>query len=226
MVRPGFACPACVPSRGAPADRDTPVKVLIKACDPLSQIGIGRLVHGNPFLTEVAADEADVVLMAVSEFSASVMRLLRSVVLEPERTRVVVILDRLGEPDLLAAAELGVTGFLYRSQATGEHVSRVVASVHQGATHLPPEVQVRLMADVAQVQRKVLTPRGLSASGLDQREVEVLRCIAEGLENSEIAERMQYSERTVKSILYAMTERLQLRNRSHAVAYAMRAGVL
>ncbi len=47
-----------------------------------------------------------------------------------------------------------------------------------------------------------------------------------GLENAEIAQRMQYSERTVKSILYALMERLQLRNRSHAVAFAMRAGVL
>lgn len=72
----------------------------------------------------------------------------------------------------------------------------------------------------------MLGPRGLTASGLETREVDVLRLIAEGLDTAEIADRMKYSERTVKNILYAMMTRLNLRNRSHAVAYAMRSGII
>nr|WP_269327708.1 helix-turn-helix transcriptional regulator [Kineosporia mesophila] len=79
---------------------------------------------------------------------------------------------------------------------------------------------------MAELQRVVLIPRGLTPSGLERREVEVLALIADGLDTAEIAERMQYSERTVKNILSGVMARLGLRNRSHAVAYALRAGLL
>jgi len=54
----------------------------------------------------------------------------------------------------------------------------------------------------------------------------VLRLMADGMDTGEIARNLSYSERTVKNIIYAITTRLSLRNRSHAVAYAMRAGVI
>nr|WP_269330167.1 LuxR C-terminal-related transcriptional regulator [Kineosporia babensis] len=79
---------------------------------------------------------------------------------------------------------------------------------------------------MVELQRTVLIPRGLTPSGLQRREIEVLELIAEGLETGEIAERMQYSQRTVKNIISGMMTRLGLRNRSHAVAYALRAGLL
>jgi DNA-binding CsgD family transcriptional regulator len=72
----------------------------------------------------------------------------------------------------------------------------------------------------------VLSPRGLTLTGLTPRETEVLRLVAEGHDTAEIAETMCYSERTVKNILHDLTTRLQLRNRSHAVAYAMREGLI
>ncbi|WP_285628741.1 response regulator transcription factor [Kineosporia sp. NBRC 101677] len=201
----------------------------MQADDPVSQAGLSALLQGRTGIDHVLPGqlaEADLLLKAADELSVPVMNRLRSLRPEDGQLRIVLVLGRLGEPDLMAAVELGVVGFVERSQATGEHLARVLATVHQGGTHLPPEIQVRLLADVARVQRTVLAPRRLTASGLDDREVEVLRYIAEGLENAEIAQRMQYSERTVKSILYSLTERLQLRNRSHAVAFAMRAGVL
>jgi DNA-binding CsgD family transcriptional regulator len=83
-----------------------------------------------------------------------------------------------------------------------------------------------LLREFTHLQQTVLAPRGLTASGLDAREVDVLRLIADGLDTAEIADRMKYSERTVKNILYAMMTRLNLRNRSHAVAYAMRSGII
>jgi len=54
----------------------------------------------------------------------------------------------------------------------------------------------------------------------------VLRLIADGCDTSEIANRLAYSERTVKNVLHDVTTRLQLRNRSHAVAYALRQGLI
>ncbi|MCE0537925.1 response regulator transcription factor [Kineosporia rhizophila] len=230
-LRPVAGCEVCAPGPDPvdPVDPAHPVKVLAQSGDPVSQAGLSGLLHGRAGIELVPPGreaDADLVLKAAAEFTVPVMNRLRSLRAEPGQLRIVLVLERLGDPDLMAAAELGVAGFVNRSQATGEHLTRVLTIVHQGGTHLPREIQARLLADVARVQRTVLAPRRLTASGLDHREVEVLRCIAEGLENAEIAQRMQYSERTVKSILYALMERLQLRNRSHAVAFAMRAGVL
>ena len=61
---------------------------------------------------------------------------------------------------------------------------------------------------------------------LADREVEVLRLVADGFDTAEIATRLSYSQRTVKTVLHDVTTRLQLRNRSHAVAYALREGLI
>jgi DNA-binding NarL/FixJ family response regulator len=79
---------------------------------------------------------------------------------------------------------------------------------------------------VGKLQRQVLAPRGLTFSGLTPREAEVLRLVADGLDTCEIASRLCYSERTVKNVLHDLNTRLQLRNRSHAVAYAVREGLI
>jgi DNA-binding NarL/FixJ family response regulator len=79
---------------------------------------------------------------------------------------------------------------------------------------------------MGRLQRHVLGPRGLTFSGLSERELGVLRLVADGLDTSEIAERLSYSERTIKNIIHDITTRLHLRNRSHAVAFAMRHGLI
>ncbi len=76
------------------------------------------------------------------------------------------------------------------------------------------------------MQRHVLAPRGLNFAGLTEREVAVLRLLAEGLDTAEVARHLSYSERTVKSVVQDVTRRHNLRNRTHAVAYAMRQGLI
>jgi DNA-binding NarL/FixJ family response regulator len=70
----------------------------------------------------------------------------------------------------------------------------------------------------------VLAPHGLSLSGLSDREIAVLRLVAEGLDTGEIARQVAYSERTIKNVIHDVTTPLQLRNRSQVVAYALREG--
>jgi DNA-binding NarL/FixJ family response regulator len=66
----------------------------------------------------------------------------------------------------------------------------------------------------------------LSLTGFSGRELDVLRLLSEGWDTAEIAEKLAYSERTVKNVIHDITTRLQLRNRSHAVAYAVRQGLI
>ena len=76
------------------------------------------------------------------------------------------------------------------------------------------------------LQHQVLHPRGLTLAGLTDREIEVLRLLSEGLDTNEVSQRLYYSERTVKNIIHNVTSRLDLRNRTHAVAYAIRQGLI
>ena len=82
------------------------------------------------------------------------------------------------------------------------------------------------MRQVGQLQRQVLAPRGLTFSGLTERETSVLRLLAQGCDTAEVGRRLFYSERTVKNIIHDVTSRLELRNRAHAVAYAIREGLI
>ncbi len=76
------------------------------------------------------------------------------------------------------------------------------------------------------MHRNVLAPRGLTASGLEVRDVAVLALLAEGLSTDEIAEQIAYSERMVKNIIAGLLRRWKLRNRTQAVAFAMRSGII
>jgi DNA-binding NarL/FixJ family response regulator len=83
-----------------------------------------------------------------------------------------------------------------------------------------------LLRQVRQVHQHVLVPKGLSFSGLSDREVEVLRLVADGRDTREIATELCYSERTIKNVIQDIVRRFGLRNRSHAVAFALRQGFI
>ena len=127
---------------------------------------------------------------------------------------------------MVAAAEAGVSALVRRAEATPERLAQVITRVAAGEAEIPSDLLARLLGQVGKLQRQILAPRGLTFSGLTEREIEVLRLVADGMDTAEIAHHMAFSERTIKSILHDVTTRLQLRNRAHAVAYAVREGLI
>ncbi|GAB6900673.1 helix-turn-helix transcriptional regulator [Kineosporia succinea] len=216
-----------------PADTtESPVTSLLRvsvlAADQLDEAGVVNLIGRRPELTVQPMNrlaEADVLVVVSSTLTAQLLRQIRDQV-AGRNLPIATILERFGEVDLLTAVEVGLRGVLWRPQVTAGRFAGLIQTVAAGDSDLPREVASRLVRDMAELQRSVLIPRGLTPSGLERREVEVLALIADGLDTAEIAERMQYSERTVKNILSGVMARLGLRNRSHAVAYALKAGLL
>jgi DNA-binding NarL/FixJ family response regulator len=205
------------------ADR---VPVLICSADPVSHAGISSQLRGG-FVVETTELEPDetVALVVVDQVDAecvATMRTLRG----RGAQHMLLLVSRIDEKGVLAAVEAGATSILRRSEATAAHLVAAIRAASSGEGSLPPDLLGRLLSQVGRLQRQVLHPRGLTFTGLTDREVSVLRLLADGLDTVEVGERLYYSERTVKNIIHDVTSRLALRNRTHAVAYAIREGLI
>ncbi|MDQ0894626.1 response regulator transcription factor [Agromyces ramosus] len=202
--------------------------VRVYARDPISEAGVSSALRPRPEVRVVGVDEEeapDVVLVivdAVDDEALNTLRFLR----RNGDSRVILIASRLDDKDLVRAVESGVVGLIRRSDATTDRLLSVITSAAAGEGTVPPDLLGRLLDQVGRLQRTVLDPRGITFTGLASREVEVLKLVAEGWDTAQIATKLAYSERTVKNVLHDVTTRLQLRNRSHAVAYAMREGLI
>ena len=204
------------------------IAVYAYADDPLTQAGIATLLRPRPEVEVVDGAEIDramVAIVAVEEVTADTARTIRAIQRDG-CPRIVLVVTRLDDAGLLAGVEAGACGFLRRSEVTPERLVSVVQAAALGEGAVPPDLLGRLLAQVSQLHSQVLAPQGIGLSGLADREVDVLRLVAEGLDTLEIAGRLAYSERTVKAIIHDVTTRLCLRNRSHAVAYAVRHGLI
>jgi len=226
--RPVRIGPGHNPAQGTAGIVMSRVRVSVRSADPLDEVGLATMIGSRADLVLVppgTVDRPDVLVMAATSLNAQVARQLR-VACRNGTVPAVLIVEELGEVDLLAAVESGLRGVLRRCELTADRLARAVIEVDRGNSVLTSEVQSRLLSAVVEVQRTVLAPQGISACGLTDREIDVLRLIADGLDTAEAAERLNYSERTVRAVLHNITTRLDLRNRPHAIAYAMRAGVL
>ncbi len=203
-----------------------PIPTFIHGRDPISQAGVVSQLKSRPEIRVVdQAEQADVAVVIADQVDANTARELRSL-RKDGRPQLMLVATAVDDAALVLAAEAGVAGLLRRSDANPETLVRTIRRVASGEGEVPPDLLGRLLEQVGRLQRQVLAPRGLTFSGLTPRETEVLRLVADGHDTSEIALRMCYSERTVKNVLHDLTTRLQLRNRTHAVAYAVREGLI
>lgn len=206
----------------------TRTHVLVRATDPILQNGVCMALRTRPevWLVDEQADTAvTVAVVAADRFDERTAHLLRTVQ-GRGFTKIVLIAGEMAEAEILTAVESGVCAVARRSEATPDVLVRLVKAAAAGEGALPPDLLGRLLNRVSRLQRHVLEPRGLKLAGITTRESEVLRLVASGLSTQEIAEHLCYSQRTVKSILHDVTNRFQLKNRAHAVAYALREGLI
>ena len=204
------------------------ISVYVYAHDPISQAGLATQLRARPeiLIVENDIDSASVAVVVVDEVDDETTRVVKAIQRNNGIPRVVLVVTRLDDAGMLAGVEAGACGLLRRSDAQPERLVEAVLSAATGDGSVPADLLGRLLEHVGRLQRQVLSPLGLTMSGLTEREIEVLRLVADGLDTAEIAGSLSYSERTIKNIIHDVTARLNLRNRSHAVAYAVRQGLI
>jgi DNA-binding NarL/FixJ family response regulator len=205
-----------------------PTRVRVRASDPVSEAGVAsqlRVQHDLEVLSSDSPTRPDVVVLVsdrVDEPTATGIRATR----DAGGPRVVLVVGSVDGVEVLAAVEAGVAAIVRRSEATPDRLCTAIRAAATGDGHLPPDLLGRLLQQVGDAQRKAAVPTGLTFGGLTQRELTVLRLIADGYSTSEIATRMAYSERTIKNSIHDLVSRFHLRNRTHAVAFAVRQGLI
>lgn len=215
-------------TRTGPAEPADRIRVAVHARDPISREGVHSQLRRYPEidLREDGDSGPDMVLLVIEDgLDEAVLTRLRRLV-RSEGARVALVVGTLREAELLDVVECGVGAIVWRHEATATRLLQAVHAAARGDGDMPSDLLGRLVAQVGTLHRNATGRPGVPVTGLTPRETDVLRLVADGLDTGEIAKKLSYSERTVKSVMHGLTTRLHLRNRAHAVAQALREGYI
>jgi DNA-binding NarL/FixJ family response regulator len=206
------------------------IAVAVLTDDAITREGAAACLSRHPRIRVLAGSShsaAAILLVITTGVTNSVLRRIELArqVGRDGGPRVVLVADDLGEQYILRAARAGLVALLNRQETGYSQIARAIEGAAGGRSELPQSI-LRHLIDQVHAARDAAAEKSLSSAGLAVRELEVLRLLSEGLATSEIAAKLNYSERMVKSIVHSIVVRLNLRNRTHAVAYAMRTGAL
>ncbi|HEY9323920.1 MAG TPA: response regulator transcription factor [Agromyces sp.] len=182
---------------------------------------VGEAADGAEAVAVVASERPDLVLMDLRmphlDGAAATARILAEV----PGTRVLVLTTYETDDHILAAIEAGASGYLLKAAPQAEIVAGIRA-VAAGETVLAPSIAAKLVSRVRADAASVASP----SPSLSPRELEVLRLVADGRSNPEIARALFIGEATVKTHLLHVFEKLEVNDRTRAVTRAMELGII
>jgi DNA-binding NarL/FixJ family response regulator len=181
---------------------------------------VAAAADGDEALALARRHAPDVVLMDLRMPRTDGVTATRRILAELPATRVIVLTTYADDASVFAALEAGARGYLTKDAPAAE-IQRAIRTVYAGEALLDPSVQRRLIERALSASGPASYPDGLT-----QRETEVLREIAAGLSNREIAERLVISEATVKTHVNNIFSKANLRDRAQAVVYAVNHGLV
>jgi two-component system, NarL family, response regulator LiaR len=216
-----------------PADgtRARPVRVLIADDHPVVRQGLrsyletidgieiaGEATDGEEATSLAAELEPDVVLMDLSMPNVDGIEATRRITEASDAVKVIALTSFATDDKVFPAIRAGAAGYLLKEAEPAE-VAEAILKVHRGEPILHPSVAERLMREVA-----AATPRA-HRTDLTARELEVLRLIAAGRSNREIAKALEVAEKTVKTHVSNVLSKLGVQDRTQAALYAVRNGL-
>jgi two-component system NarL family response regulator len=167
----------------------------------------------------------DVVLMDVRMPRVSGIEATRRLAAALPSARILMLTVSDEEDDLYEAIKAGAAGYLLKESSI-EEVAEAVRAVMHGQTLISPSMASKLIQEFNNLSRRAETRRSVPIPRLTEREMDVLRLMARGLSNREIAEHLFISENTVKNHVRNILDKLHLHSRMEAVLYAVKERIL
>ncbi|MFI1160858.1 response regulator [Streptomyces sioyaensis] len=185
---------------------------------------IGSAADGEEAVRLVAELAPDVVLMDLRMPRCDGVEATRRIRAGHPGTQVVVLTTYADDDSLFPALQAGARGYLTKD-ADGDEIVRAIDDVISGEAGLAPKIQRRLLERFTEPVRTAPQSLDDPPDGLTAREVEVLRLVAEGQSNPEIARTLHVSTATVKTHINNLFAKAGLRDRAQAIHYAYRHGL-
>jgi len=213
------------------------IRLLLADDHGLFREGLRRLLADHPRVTVVgeAADaqevlrrarrlQPDIVLMDV-HMPGGGIEATRTIRAELPDVQVLILTVSESEEDLMAAVRAGAKGYILKT-ADFDQLLRSIDTVAAGQPAFNREMTNKLLSQLSSLDGAASPRRrGDTRRELSERELEILRLIAQGASNRQIANQLYLSENTVRTHLAHILEKLQLQNRVQAAAYALRNGL-
>lgn len=176
-------------------------------------------------IDDVAAAKPDIVLMDVAVPAADGIGAIRAVKARCPGTQVLVLTAQSDQDIFREAAAAGAVGYVLKD-ISPVNLSNAIRAVHSGATMINPVLARQMVEGLAQDEAAASAGAARRPHRLTPREMNILVEVALGLSDKEIATKLSLSESRVKNCLRALYGRLNLRNRAHAAAFAVRRGLV
>ncbi len=173
---------------------------------------VAEAANGEEAIEAYARLHPDIVLMDLRMPVMDGLTATRAILAENPSARIIVLTTYDGDEDIHRALAAGARGYILKDMMRTDLLG-VIRAVHRGQRGIPAPVAARLAEH---------TPR----IGLTPRELEVLRLVADGLSNAQVAERIGRTEGTVKVHLKNILQKLDVRDRTEAVTTALRRGFI
>jgi NarL family two-component system response regulator LiaR len=179
---------------------------------------VGEAIDGEEALAQAAALQPDVILMDLVMPKMDGIEATRQVTTRQLGMRVLVLTSFVAHDKVFPAIKAGAMGYVLKDTGPDDLV-RAIRQVHRGEPTLEPDIARKVLFELAQPPKQPL----LSAP-LTGRELEVLRVIAQGKSNREIAEDLVLAEKTVRTHVSNILGKLHLASRTQAALYALKEG--
>ncbi len=179
---------------------------------------VGEAAGGGAAMEVALAARPDVVLMDLMMPEGDGVGAIRALAALTPPIRVLVLTSFLDDERVFAAMQAGAAGYLLKD-VEPDQLAAAIRDVYGGRPALHPEVAARLM-------RRVADPAGASIEALTPREREVLQLVVEGFANKQIARRLRITDKTVKTHVSSILQKLGVPDRTAAAVLAIRQGLV
>jgi NarL family two-component system response regulator LiaR len=180
---------------------------------------VGEAADGDEVVAKARALRPDVILLDLVMPRLDGIAALGAIKRDQPDARILVLTSFAEDEKVFAAIKMGALGYLLKDSSPQE-LLQAIREVARGEPSLHPTIARKVLRELSRPRDLPPTPDPLTA-----RELDVLRLVAQGLSNQEIAERLAMSERTARTHVSQILAKLQLANRTQAALYALREGL-